>query len=174
MTWADVSWRLSPLPGRLADRRAGRVLAVSQAGLPVAGLIRQSERVDGTDSVAARIEALGADEVGRRYLPALRSPNESEDAWVVDAVGFGQDLDGGDLPLDVRWELVMAAVEACPDDDDDLWCLGDGPFDELAAEPGMIERFYEERARRPKLRQLFLAMRRELPSEGVTNGWWFD
>ena len=68
----------------------------------------------------------------------------------------------------------MAALEACPDNDQDLWLLGDGPFDQLASEPGMIKRFYRERDSRPKLRRLFEAMRRELPSDGVTDGWWFD
>lgn len=133
--------------------------------------------MDGADSVAARVEALGTDEIGRRYLGALRSPRDHEDRWIVDAVWFGYDLDerrGQELPLELRWELVMAALEACPDDDGDLWCLGDGPFGHLAAEPGIVARLYDERERRPKLRRLFEAMRRELPNEGVTDGWWFE
>jgi hypothetical protein len=135
------------------------------------------EEVDEPDSVAARVEALGAEEIGRRYWPAYWASEAHEDVWIVDAIWSGQDLpERGrqDLPLDLRWTLVMAALEACADDDDDLWCLGDGPFDHLAAEPGMMARIYEERERRPKLRRLFEAMRRELPSEGVTDGWWFE
>jgi hypothetical protein len=38
----------------------------------------------------------------------------------------------------------------------------------------MAERIYRERERRPKLRRLFEAMRRELPTEGVTDGFWFE
>ena len=106
----------------------------------------------------------------------MQAPDDDPDEWIVDAVWFGQDLVENHmamLPLSLRWDLAIAALEACPDDDGDLWCLGDGPFDQLAAEPGIIERFYVEREARPKLRRLFEAMRRELPSEGVTDGWWF-
>ncbi|MGB8862318.1 MAG: hypothetical protein WCC60_23890 [Ilumatobacteraceae bacterium] len=131
----------------------------------------------GKDSVAARVDAIGADEVGRRYLHALAAPSDDPDNWIVDAVWFGNDLrENGraELPLGLRWDLAMATLEACPDNDGDLWLLGDGPFDQLAAEPGMIKRFHAERETRPKLLRLFEAMRRELPSEGVTDGWWFD
>ena len=121
----------------------------------------------------SRIEAMGVAEVGRRYLAALRAPDDDPDKWILDAVWFGEDLEGA-LPLDLRWDLVFAALEACPDNDGDLWCLGDGPFDHLVAEPGTAERIYQERATRPKLQRLFEAMRRSLPSEGVTSGYWFD
>jgi hypothetical protein len=122
----------------------------------------------------ARVGAMGLPEVGRRYLRALSAPSDGPDHWIVDAVWFGHDLDengSADLPLGLRWDLAMAALDVCPDDD--LWLLGDGPFDQLAAEPGMIERLRAERAVRPKLLRLFEAMRRELPSEGVNDGWWF-
>jgi hypothetical protein len=74
--------------------------------------------------------------------------------------------------------LALAAMEACPDDDGDCWCLGEGPFEQLAAVPGMIKRFSLERETRPKFRRLFDARRCEAisaaASEGVTGGWWFD
>lgn len=120
-----------------------------------------------------QVDDLGVDEVGRRYLGALASHGKGPDAWVVDSVWFGS---AGDerLPVSLRWELVLAALDAFPDDDRDLWCLGDGPFDHLAAERGMIERIYAEREHNPKLQRLFEAMRRELPKEGVHDGWWFQ
>lgn len=136
-----------------------------------------SAQVSERDTVATRVEAMGVAEVGQRYLAALQAPDDDPDKWIVDAVWFGQDLyenHMAELPLSLRWDLALAALEACPDDDGDLWCLGDGPFDQLAAEPGMIKRIYRERDTRPKLRRLFEAMRRILPSEGVTSGWWFD
>ena len=48
--------------------------------------------VSGRDSVAARVEAMGIDEVGRRYLAALAAPDGDPDSWIVDAVWFGEDL----------------------------------------------------------------------------------
>lgn len=66
----------------------------------------QSARVSSRDSVAARVQAIGVDEVGGRYLAALAAPDDGPDQW------------------------------ACPDSDGDLWILGDGSFDQLAAEPG--------------------------------------
>jgi hypothetical protein len=135
------------------------------------------ERMDEADSVAARVEALGADEIGRRYWLVPSGYGAHEDYWIVDAIYFGEDLhELGNKPLDLklRWTLVMAALEACPDDDGELWRVGDGPFDVLRIEPGMAERIYRERERRPKLRRLFEAMRRELPTEGVTDGFWFE
>lgn len=119
-----------------------------------------------------RVEDVGVDEIGRRYLAALRAPGR-RNQWIVDAVWFGGTGEEV-LPVELRWELVMAALDACPDDDGELWCLGDGPFDHLAAEPGMVERIHAEREGNPKLRRLFEAMRRKLPEEGVEDGWWFE
>ncbi len=102
------------------------------------------------DSVVARVEAMGVDEIGRRYLAALQAPDDDPDEWIVDAVWFGQDLVENDmamLPLSLRWELAIAALEACPDDDGDLWCLGDAPFDQLAAEPGSSNDFMSSERR---------------------------
>jgi hypothetical protein len=134
--------------------------------------------IDGADSVAARVEALGADEVGRRYWLLSRGGFAAhEDDWILDAIYSGEDLtelDREPLDLELRWTLVMAALEACPDDDGELWRVGDGPFDILRIEPGMEARIHRERERHPKLRRLFEAMRRELPSEGVTDGFWFE
>lgn len=44
------------------------------------------------------------------------------------------------MPLDLRWNLVMAALEGCPDDE--LWLLGDGPFDHLVGYFRVAERLY--------------------------------
>ena len=120
-----------------------------------------------------RIASLGVGEVGRRYLAALRAGDSMDTWWIVEAVWFGHDESGCALPTDLRWQLVMAALNACPEDDGDLWLLGDGPFDQLAENLSIVERFYAERERNPKLRRLFTAMRRELPTEGSTHGWWF-
>lgn len=90
-----------------------------------------------------------------------------------EAVWFGDDEKGEALPQDLHWRLALAALAASPDEDGELWLLGDGPFDRLAEDHEMIEQLYAEREHNPKVRRLFEAMRRELPNEGVTDGWWF-
>ena len=80
---------------------------------------------------------------------------------------------GRPLISDVWWELALAALRACPPDDSLLWCLGDGPFDNMRENPEIDERLLDGRSTDPDIDRLFAAMRRELPSEGVTTGFWF-
>jgi hypothetical protein len=133
------------------------------------------------------IQSLGVDEVGRRYVALLvadldairrgeREQRRSEAEHLIhDAVWIGEDESGQPLPVDWRWELVLSALAACPDDDGLLWCLGDGPFDHLRGDGHDIDdRMRLERSSNPKLQRLFEAMRRTLPAEGVTSGAWFD
>jgi hypothetical protein len=123
--------------------------------------------------VRALIEELGVGEVGRRYVARTWDTEFNED-WILFAVSHGWDEESRPLPIDLRWQLALAALEASPDDDVALWLIGDGPFDHLAVEPGMKERIYGERETNARVRRLFDAMRRQLPSEGVTGGWWFQ
>lgn len=125
------------------------------------------------DSVAARVNALGAAEVARRYYLASGARPHHPDLWAWNAVWAGEDLDSANLNTDLWFSLLLATLDACPDDETELWLLGDGPFDHIAARPGVTDRIYEERTRNEKLRRLFDVMRQWLPSEGVTDGWWF-
>jgi hypothetical protein len=126
---------------------------------------RRGERTPTRDLIAE----LGVVEVGRRYVTRGREWDE-----LALAVFDGTDERGEELPLELWWDIMMAALEACPDDDGSLWLLGDGPFDHMRARPGVNERLLEERTRNPKAARLFEAMKRELPSEGVTTGFWFE
>ena len=81
-----------------------------------------------TDSVASRMRLLGRDEIARRYF--LWSESDSEhhpDFWAWSAVWGGEDLDGSDLPTELWFELILAALAVCPDDA--LWGMGDSCFD---------------------------------------------
>jgi hypothetical protein len=137
------------------------------------------------------IESLGADEVGRRYVAWLvdhlaahrrgeRPVPDDELAEVIRAALWeGEDEEGQPLPVDLRWQLALAALSACPDDDVVLWCLGDGPFDIMGFEvDGEGQRIYDrmraERSSNAQLGRLSEAMRRALLDEGVTSGPWFE
>jgi len=108
-------------------------------------------------------------EVGRRYV----TRDGQWDELAVTVFG-GEDEDGHELPLELWWDILMAAIEACPDDDGSFWLLGDGTFDHMRIKPGVNQRLLEERTRNPKVARLFDAMQRELPKEGVTAGFWFE
>jgi hypothetical protein len=133
------------------------------------------------------IQSLGVDGVGRRYIALLvadleairrgeRAPRRDETEDLIhDAVWIGEDELGQLLPITWRWELVLSALAACPDDDRLLWCLGDGPFDHLRGDGDDIDdRIRLERSSNPKLQRLSEAMRRTLPADGVTSGPWFE
>jgi hypothetical protein len=81
------------------------------------------------------IAELGVVEIGRRYVAR---DGEWDDLAL--AVFDGTDERGEELPLELWWDITMAALEACPDDDGSLWLLGDGPFDRMRAPPGVNER----------------------------------
>ncbi len=135
---------------------------------------------------------LGVDEIGKRYIEILerdlaimreqdergeRAPEPDRspiDELITMTVWSGEDENGVPLPDELRWDVTMAALHHCPTDDGLLGCLGDGPFDHFVVRPGIKERLYAARDEDPKLQELFAVMRRELPSEGVTGGWWFE
>jgi hypothetical protein len=120
-------------------------------------------------SIRDLIAELGVDEVGRRYVEPGREWDE-----LTLAVFDGTDERLEPLPLELWWEILMAALDHCPDDDGAFWLLGDGPFDHMRGIEGVDERLLEERIRNPRVARLFAAMQRELPSEGVTTGFWFQ
>jgi hypothetical protein len=137
------------------------------------------------------IESLGVGQIGRWWVTRLVAhleahgrgerprPDDEMDEVIRAALWEGDDEAGNPLPVDLRWQLVLAALAACPEDDRLLWCLGDGPFDNLGPEVDsngqqISERRKAERASNPKLRRLYEAMRRTLPAEGVTSGPWFE
>jgi hypothetical protein len=120
---------------------------------------------------------MGVDEVGRRYLSALRARDDDPDAWIVDAVWFGHDLDesgSAELSLTLRWDLVMAVLDACPDDDDRSLVVGRWTVRSAGRRGGNDRALLSRAGHASEARRLFEAMRRELPSEGVTDGWWFN
>jgi hypothetical protein len=115
----------------------------------------------GDPSTQESIARLGTAEVGRRYLAAVRSSASADkNSWIVDVVWFGRDENEVDLPVELRW----SALDACPDDDGDLWVLGDGPFDELAALPGMVL----GRPRRPFSGRLLLLYDENRPATPIS------
>jgi hypothetical protein len=119
--------------------------------------------------VKALITEVGVEELARRYVAG-----EDESTEVMLAVVFGDDEHGDPLPMDLWWQIGIAALHACPDDDGALWSLGDGTFDHMRAHAGIDERLLAERRHDPKVARLFEAMRRQLPNEGVTEGFWFQ
>jgi hypothetical protein len=130
------------------------------------------------ESTEQRIERLGINAVGARYLPAFHAANDDSEGWIVDAVwyGLGSDTDGGtvDLPVELRWELVLAALNASPNDDDSLWCIGHQPISQIAAQPGIAERIRAERGRNPKMLRVFHLMQEYYDSMGLPQGFWAD
>ena len=138
--------------------------------------------------VADLAEQLGADEVGRRYIARLASTvfsasvrnevgegsGDQLDEAVYQAVWLGEESDGRPLPVELRWDVTMATLRACPDDDGLLWCLGDGPFDHMLNVPELRRRLSTGRGADLYVDRLVGAMQRTLPGEGVTDGWWFD
>jgi hypothetical protein len=108
-------------------------------------------------------------EVGRRYLAALRD-SDGSDHSIVEAVWFGTDENLDELPAELRWQLVMAALDECPDTDADLCHIGSCPLAELLVVSGIDERLLREREHNPKVHLLFAAMRRDLASFGVRLG----
>ncbi len=142
-------------------------------------------------SMTQLIAELGIDEIGRRYIAELQyglerirhgadgdrdqAPEQVDGIGPIieSAVWGGDDPAGGRLTTDVWWELAMAALRACPPDDSLLWCLGDGPFDNMRENPEIDARLLAARSQDPAIDRLFAAMRRELPSEDVTTGFWF-
>ena len=61
-----------------------------------------------------------------------------------------------------------------PAQEGDLCHIGSCPLAELRTVPGIDERLLREREHNPKVRRLFTAMRRDLPTYGVTTGFWFE
>jgi hypothetical protein len=120
-----------------------------------------------------RIEQLGLAEVGRLYIEI---PHTELDDDLMLAVWHGEDDDCSDLPLDLWWSLILAALDACDiGDDGKLWQLGDGPLDQIRdRDPSIETRTLEERSRNAKLARVFDVMREWLPREGVTSGFWFE
>ena len=124
-----------------------------------------------------RIRTLGVDHVAHLFFDASAASEDRPQDWVVGAVVFGEDWTDApvtELSLEVWWTLAMAALDACPDDDVAYWLLGDGTFDHMRAKPGIEERLRAEREHNPSVQRLFVAMQRELPSEGVADGFWFE
>jgi hypothetical protein len=107
--------------------------------------VGHSVEVDSGTDVADLVEQLGAAEVGRRYIARLAasvSPadeghggdlvnDQALDDRTYQAIWLGEDEHGRPLPTDLRWEVTIAALHACADDDALLWSLGDGPFDHM-------------------------------------------
>jgi hypothetical protein len=121
-------------------------------------------------SVVSQIAALGVDEVGRMY-----AAREVDDDLRM-AVFLGVDEHGEPLPVGNWWRLILAAVDACPNDDEAmLWSLGDGAIDHIRGRDGtMSEQVLAARGDHPKLMRVFEVMRAGLPAEGVTTGFWFE
>jgi hypothetical protein len=128
------------------------------------------------ESTEQRIARLSVDEVGARYLPAFHAVNDDSERWIVDAVwyGLGSDADGGmvDLPVELHWELVLAALKASPDDDNSLWCIGHQPISQIASQPGMVERIRAERDRNPKMLRVFRLMQEYYDNMALSHGFW--
>jgi hypothetical protein len=124
-------------------------------------------------SVVATVEAMGVDAAARRYVSYMSGADEPGD--LTAAIWSGDDEDGNKLPTEWLWNLSLAVIHHCPDDDEMLWRLGDGPIDNNCVDPEIGRRLFEVRDTDPKVMLLFLAMRRMLPSKwGVSDGPWFD
>jgi len=134
------------------------------------GVMPEREKYPSVRELIARI---GVVDVGRRYVAAMRVGEESDEYWAVEsALRHGRDGDDEPLPVDLRWELACASLDAC-ETDEDFWRLGDGAFSSLWFEDGVLERMMETRASNPNLRRLYAVMRRRLQAQGLTDGWWF-
>ena len=126
---------------------------------------------DGT-SVRATIEEIGVQAAAQRYVQHMENRYEWDD--LIDAFWSGDDETGQKLPSDLLWRMLLAAIHECPDDDEMLWRLGDGPIDNNSVDPEIREALFQARDRDPKVMRLFEAMRRQLPTKsGITEGSWF-
>jgi len=119
-------------------------------------------------SVRECIVQLGVAEVGVRYV-------NGDFGWgdLGLAVFTGEDELGVGLPSELWWDIAMAALDACPDDES-VELLGEDIFDRMRARPGFADRLLDEGTRNSRVARLFAVMERALRSERVTSGFWFQ
>ena len=137
------------------------------------------------DEVPSLVQRVGPEEVGKLYairsreslralragLPSLYANVDDPLGWVEEAVGFRCDLDP-----EVRFRMVVAAINEAGDDEDLLWCMGDMPAEHLAAVPGMTRRFHQARSGSPSVERLFRVMQAYYRNvwQQSDAGWWDD
>lgn len=127
---------------------------------------------DDRDPIIALIDSIGVDAAAQRYVVHMSGVHDAN-LDLMDAFWSG---DGASrlLPLELRWNLLLAAIHQCPDDDELLWRLGDGPVDNNAVDPEIRRRVFAARATDAKVQRLFEAMRRQLPiKDRITDGAWY-
>ncbi len=138
------------------------------------------------EELRLRIDAMGPEEMGRRYAalliehlngmaaakePHLFVPKKSDDDW-IESAGFEGDL----LTEDEFFRMILAALDAAYPHEGALWCIGDGPMDHLVGRRGgqpFKARFHDERVRRASVQAVFEGMEAWLRSIGHwDDSWW--
>ena len=91
------------------------------------------------DELVDRISAMGLGVLGRRYIDRQRAERiAGDDEWIDAVVDYGEGL-----PLELWYELILAALEAAGDDEVLLWLIGDRPVDHLVGEDWDFLRRFE-------------------------------
>jgi hypothetical protein len=121
-----------------------------------------------------RLDQIGAwEEAGQSYeLPAHGPVSD----WLM-IVWDGEDRGTGEAIDATLWlELVITAADSLVDDDEAVWCIGDGPADHLVGEhPEMGARLHDARASHPGVEAMFQAMLADYRNMGYPDaGWWSD
>ena len=139
------------------------------------------------DGALQRVLAAGVDWVGREFTRRLRDSlnamGEAPDVASRRAAGRTNDDDwvtgivfaGDELPGEVYFDVILAAVDEADGDESVLRCIADGPVDHLVGRDLDLwgPRFHAERGT-ATIDLMFRAMQLSLRADGHRLGWWDD
>lgn len=118
----------------------------------------------------------------RRDLEALRIGAKSDDIddspveyWVNAVLREGEHPSTGKhLDAELWFDVVVAAAEATQDEDE-AWCIGDGPADLLVGDhPQAMDWFHAARTTHTGVERRFQAMHADHELMALHAGWWTD
>ena len=93
-----------------------------------------------------------------------------DDDWVEGTVFLGEEL-----PDEVYFDVIVAAIDEAHGDDDVLWCIADGPVDHLVGRDLAMGERLRERRGDPNGDRMFTTMQHYLRGIGYLDGsWWAD
>ncbi len=104
------------------------------------------------------LEFFAQDEIVEAALSYLSSGYSIQHRWGWEILWDDDEYFGDDEHL----RIVLDLIDKVPDDDDQLWMIGDGPLGELEMRPGMVKRLTEIEASNPKLAKIKRLVR-EIP-----------